>query len=147
MKKVITIFFIIMTLFLTLMCERLADQKTNLQNNIDRMFANSYQYLILNMWNISEFEYDETYLKTLNIDNTKHGALVSALFQYTSYNENYELGNCIQILDQSSGSDAFLSLTIDKELYDKLKELNTNFQSVSLAENVHKMLETKISSQ
>ena len=43
------------------MCERLADQKTNLQNNIDRMFANSYQYLILNMWNISEFEYDEKY--------------------------------------------------------------------------------------
>ncbi len=140
MKKVIAIFSAII-IFLGGLCTKFVCEKTYLQNGIDNMFDYNYQSLILNMWNMSEHDYDDSYLKVLNTDNTKYGAFLDRLFQYTSYNDNYELETIVQILDQSSGNDSVLSLTIDKELYDKLGELNGKFDSVSLAESVRKALE------
>lgn len=142
MKKVIIIFSVII-IFLGVVCTKFVCEKTYLQNGIDDMFDHSYQSLILNMWNMSEHDYDESQLKVMNTDNTKYGEFLSRLFQYTSYNNNYELGTIVQILDQSSGNDSCLSLTIDKELYDKLAELNGKFDSISLAESVRKTIEKK----
>lgn len=143
MKKVIVILFIIIFCLIG-MCTKFAHEKTDIQNKIDGMFNYNYQSLIQNMWNMAEHEYDESYLSILNTDNTKYGAILSQLFQYTSYSGNYEVGNIIQILDQSSGNDSFLSLIIDRELYDKLKELNNQFNSLTFAENIREMLETRI---
>ena len=43
-------------------------------------------------------------------------------------------------LDQASGNDAFIEMPVNRELYQKLMELNGNFRSVELAENVNNIL-------
>lgn len=121
-------------------CLKMYFNKRDMQGKIDDSFHYNYNALILNMWNMTEIAYDESHLAKLNVENTRHGALLTTLLPYTSYSRNYYLDEVVGYLDQASGNDAFIEMPVNRELYQKLMELNGNFRSVELAENVNNIL-------
>lgn len=136
-KNIILGSCIAIILILSGICLKMYFNKRDMQSKIDDSFHYNYNALILNMWNMTEIAYDESQLDKLNVENTRCGALLSTLLPYTSYSRNYYLDEVVGYLDQASGHDAFMEMPVNRELYQKLMELNGNFRSVELAENVN----------
>ena len=142
MRKFIPIIsmFLAVIIVLSCICIKIMYDRKRLQDEINDMFEYNYQALVLNMWNMSEHDYDETYTNQLNLDNTKYGSFITYVFPHTSYANNYVLNNIVLALDQASGNDAFTTMVVNHELYTKLMELNNDFSSIEIAEEAYDLL-------
>ena len=95
---------------------------SRIQKSIDTQFMSDYENLTQGMLNIS-IQTDEAAIHKYDTENTKYGLCLTELYPYNSYVKHEKFNDIIQLLDHSSGCDAFYGIDMNKELYDKLNEL------------------------
>lgn len=129
MKKVILPIFIVATIILLVLLINTTYEKNQLQKNIDSMFTTSYYEVILNLLNMEVEGISENAVHMYQTKNTKHSYNLEQLFQHTSFakNSNSDLKYIIPIIAQSSGYNAITKINMDKELYDYLHKVPTDY--------------------
>lgn len=129
MKKTILPIFIILIIVLSGLLINTTYQKKHLQKNIDEMFTSSYYEVILNLLNMEIEGISEDAMHMYQSKNTKHSYNLEQLFQHTSFvkNNNSDLKYIIPVIAQSSGYNAVTKINMDKELYDYLHQVPTDY--------------------
>lgn len=95
---------------------------SRIQKNIDMQFMSDYENLIQGMLNRS-IQTDEAVIHKYDTENTKYGFRLTEFYPYSSYVKHKKFNEIVQLLDQSSGCDAYYEIDMNKELYDRLNEL------------------------
>lgn len=111
---------LIITLVGIIFADNLRDDR--IRAKIDTDFMVSYNELILGMLNRS-IQSEEIPMHKYDTSNTKYGQSLIALYPYNSYLNHGRFYDILQLLDQSSGCDAWYDIDMDKELYDSLNTL------------------------
>lgn len=117
------------------------------QRQIDELFATSYHNITLNMLNATIEDIGDDAIHMYNVENTKWSAILTNVYQYTSYYENRssDLNYIIAVVAQSAGYNSVTRLDMDLELYYKLKEVpNGNFADEEILKSAKAALDTAV---